>query len=228
MNTSTTSGSHLSNTMDRTLEIWTPKLRWTPEHSKQIKIPKLIEAHSGSGVPQSAQTEFPSMSAKRGLTEDEVLKEIGREWIEFEIDSWIAFIQVSCSSSVEALKVRGLFFFSMVIISNLGPFEASSKTFLTVHFVKLRTVFGVLLWVFYNRLRISLTFLFFHCYKIPCFLYSKREIALLTQPNTLPMIPFLFSWPMPLLLKPWKETLGDKWKFLLLLEQDDLKVWKKF
>lgn len=56
----------------------------------------------------------------------------------------MALIQPSFSSSVEALKVRGRFFNSMVIISNRGPFPVLSKTFRTVHLVKVRTVLGVL------------------------------------------------------------------------------------
>ena len=45
--TCTTFSSHLSRVRDRTLEMWTPRLRWTPEHSIHITMPRLILAQSG-------------------------------------------------------------------------------------------------------------------------------------------------------------------------------------
>lgn len=39
--------------MDLTNEIWTPKPRWTPAHSKQMKIPNFGDAHCGFGAEQS-------------------------------------------------------------------------------------------------------------------------------------------------------------------------------
>ncbi len=44
----------------RTLEICTPFLRWMPEHSMQSRVPRLSEAQSGSGEPQSQQTALPA------------------------------------------------------------------------------------------------------------------------------------------------------------------------
>ena len=41
-------GGHSSRSSDRTLDIWDPKFLWTPEHSIQIRAPKLILAQSGS------------------------------------------------------------------------------------------------------------------------------------------------------------------------------------
>ena len=34
--------------------MWTPRLRCTPEHSMQMRMPKLITAHFGCAAPQSA------------------------------------------------------------------------------------------------------------------------------------------------------------------------------
>lgn len=38
------------------MEIWRPKLRWTEQHSSQIRTPRLILVQPGSGALQSAQT----------------------------------------------------------------------------------------------------------------------------------------------------------------------------
>lgn len=59
--TSMVSGSHLSNTTERTLLTCTPKLRCIPEHSIHTKIPKLVHAHSGSLARQSAHFSFPGI-----------------------------------------------------------------------------------------------------------------------------------------------------------------------
>ena len=42
-----------------TLDIWTPRLRWTPEHSMQRSTPRFRDAQSGSGAPHSAHTSLP-------------------------------------------------------------------------------------------------------------------------------------------------------------------------
>lgn len=44
---------HLSMVTLRTNERWTPRLRCTPEHSKQIQIPYVTETHCGFNVPHS-------------------------------------------------------------------------------------------------------------------------------------------------------------------------------
>ena len=41
-------GGHSSRSRERTLEIWDPRFLCTPEHSIQIKTPKLMLAQSGS------------------------------------------------------------------------------------------------------------------------------------------------------------------------------------
>ena len=62
------SSFQLSRETDRTNEIWTPRLRCTPEHRMQIKQPSVAEAHRGAMLydepmlwflpfaPQSQQT----------------------------------------------------------------------------------------------------------------------------------------------------------------------------
>lgn len=45
--------------MLRAFDMWTPRFRWTPEHSIQMRIPRFKDAHSGSGAPQSAHFSFP-------------------------------------------------------------------------------------------------------------------------------------------------------------------------
>lgn len=57
--TSTRAGSQLSSVRERILEMWTPNERWMPEHSMQIRIPKLIHAQVGESALQSAQLSFP-------------------------------------------------------------------------------------------------------------------------------------------------------------------------
>lgn len=42
-----------------TFEMWTPRLRWTPEHSMHTRTPRFNEAQSGSEAQQSAQLSFP-------------------------------------------------------------------------------------------------------------------------------------------------------------------------
>ena len=43
-------GGHSSRSRERTLDMCEPSLRWTPEHSMQIKTPRLILAQSGSVI----------------------------------------------------------------------------------------------------------------------------------------------------------------------------------
>tara|TARA_B100001175_G_C19323138_1_gene548762 strand:+ start:519 stop:725 length:207 start_codon:yes stop_codon:yes gene_type:complete len=49
---------HLSNCVDRTLEMCTPKLLWIPEQFVHMKIPKFMLAHRGKRDGHSAQTMF--------------------------------------------------------------------------------------------------------------------------------------------------------------------------
>lgn len=39
--------------------MWTPRFRWTPEHSMQTRTPRFKDAQSGSGAPQSAHLSLP-------------------------------------------------------------------------------------------------------------------------------------------------------------------------
>lgn len=41
-------GGHSSNVRDRTLLMWDPRFRCTPEHSIHIRTPRLRLAHSGA------------------------------------------------------------------------------------------------------------------------------------------------------------------------------------
>ena len=66
--TSITSGSKSSSLKERTLETWVPIDRWTPEHSMQIMIPKLIEHHSGASTQQSAHWPLPGIIASSSNT----------------------------------------------------------------------------------------------------------------------------------------------------------------
>lgn len=50
------SGNHVSNVVDRTFDICTPRLRWIPEHCMQMNIPKFTLAHRGALVLQSAHS----------------------------------------------------------------------------------------------------------------------------------------------------------------------------
>ena len=50
---------HSSIASDRTFVMCTPRDRCTPEHCRQSVIPKLMEAHSGFLVAQSAQQVLP-------------------------------------------------------------------------------------------------------------------------------------------------------------------------
>ena len=43
-------GGHSSRSRERTLDMCEPSFRWTPEHSMQIKTPRLILAQSGSEI----------------------------------------------------------------------------------------------------------------------------------------------------------------------------------
>lgn len=38
----------LSSSMDWMREMWTPISRWMPEHSMQVRIPRLVDSHLGS------------------------------------------------------------------------------------------------------------------------------------------------------------------------------------
>lgn len=40
----------LSSSMDWMREMWTPISRWIPEHSMQVRIPRLVDSHLGSGT----------------------------------------------------------------------------------------------------------------------------------------------------------------------------------
>ena len=42
-----------------TLDMCTPRSRWTPEHSMHTRTPRFKDAQSGSEAPQSAQVSFP-------------------------------------------------------------------------------------------------------------------------------------------------------------------------
>ena len=65
--TSRTCGSHTltSSVQLLTLLMCTPSCLCTPEHSMQIRIPRLSEAQSGSGDPQSAQRRLPATRLSR-------------------------------------------------------------------------------------------------------------------------------------------------------------------
>jgi len=52
---------------ERTLVMWTPRERCTPEHCRQSVMPRLMEAHSGSAVPQSAQTPLPGAAVSSAI-----------------------------------------------------------------------------------------------------------------------------------------------------------------
>lgn len=54
--TLTCEGFHMSRLTLRTNEICTPRLRWTPEQSKQMNRPKLTDAHRGSGKEDGVRT----------------------------------------------------------------------------------------------------------------------------------------------------------------------------
>ena len=98
--------------MEHTFEMWTPRLRWAPEHSIHIKMPRFKEAQSGPAALHSAQWSFPGISLRSPDTptvsfSKSLLKfrlcDMGRFIIasagEFElsfsstgiIDSWILF-----------------------------------------------------------------------------------------------------------------------------------------
>lgn len=53
--------------MDWMREMWTPISRWMPEHSMQVKMPKLVESHLGSKnieeFDKMHETDTHSMSA---------------------------------------------------------------------------------------------------------------------------------------------------------------------
>lgn len=44
----------LSSSMDWMREMWTPISRWMPEHSMQVRIPRLVDSHLGSGTRELA------------------------------------------------------------------------------------------------------------------------------------------------------------------------------
>ena len=46
-----------------TLEMWTPRWRWTPEQAAQKSTPRLSDAHSGPRAPQSAHASLPRTPA---------------------------------------------------------------------------------------------------------------------------------------------------------------------
>ena len=58
--TSSSSGVQLSKSTDFTVEIWTPRLRCTPEQLMQNRQPKLVLAHFTSWLPQSQHILFLS------------------------------------------------------------------------------------------------------------------------------------------------------------------------
>jgi len=49
---------HLSKFTDFILVMWTPRERCWPEHLRQTKVPKVMEAHLGVLPAQSAHVEF--------------------------------------------------------------------------------------------------------------------------------------------------------------------------
>jgi len=55
-------GVHESIFTDLTNEMWVPKPLCCPLHSKQTKMPRVTEAHSGDIRPQSMQRLFPGIA----------------------------------------------------------------------------------------------------------------------------------------------------------------------
>ena len=56
----TCSGNHVSSVVERTLEMWTPRLRWTPEQFRHINTPRLTLAQVGPRAQQSAHFRLSS------------------------------------------------------------------------------------------------------------------------------------------------------------------------
>ena len=57
-----THAGHRELDSSTTLDRWTPRDRCTPEHAAQMRMPRLMLAHSGAGARQSAQTSLPTTS----------------------------------------------------------------------------------------------------------------------------------------------------------------------
>ena len=55
-------GGQSSRSRLLTLDMWDPRFLWMPEHSMQIKTPRLMLAQLGFGLSQSAHFEFPLVS----------------------------------------------------------------------------------------------------------------------------------------------------------------------
>lgn len=48
----------LSSSMDWMREMWTPISRWMPEHSMQVRIPRLVDSHLGSETLEKEETQL--------------------------------------------------------------------------------------------------------------------------------------------------------------------------
>ena len=66
--TSISSGVQESRKMDRTRDICVPRFRCIPLHSKQIKMPKEVEVHSGFAARQSAHCWLPRTAELRSCS----------------------------------------------------------------------------------------------------------------------------------------------------------------